>query len=862
MPIVLIANSGPVSGSSFTTQDWEDAGSPPSFEIQNYETVSEGTFQGNTTITNIVFGTGVVTLSYVIHYAPNLVSITIGPDVTTVDFLVMAAPQFTTITLDSGNTTFHLDNGILYKKDGSNNTHTLVQYPLGKAPEAFSIPSTVEIIGIGAAMTSNITSLNVPASVQIIRDSAFFGCRGMTDVTFAAGSGLLTVERKAFYDTALASIAIPASVTSILKLAFSNSSLTTITVDSNNSTFYVENNTLYQKSGINNTHTLVQYPIGRTEVTYIIPNTVEIIGMDAFYDATNITSLEIPASVKTISSGSFAQSGITSFTFAEGSVLETIDWSAFGSTAFTSIIIPASVTTIEPNAFGNSALTSIVIPASVTTIGMGAFRDCSDLTSVTFIESTVSATGITIGDDAFTNTTVLASVFIKDGQVVINNSTSTAITTTLGTTGAFFGSSTSVVIRSYEIAGTGVFGASDYTDAFSPPYAVLTNSDATGWTSIGDSAVKSNTTITYIHIPATVQTIGYTAFEGDTNLTTVTFAANSELTTIGVAAFAHTAITSIEIPASVTSIMNSAFYSNYNLTSVTFAASSLLTTIWNGAFNQTGITSIIIPASVTEIKEHAFMWCTSLTTVTFIASTDWATGITIDVAAFDTTNALDTINIANGQKINNVAITSPGTMSDFYGHTGSVTLVLISGGESSAPPAPICFPAGTPILTDQGEVAIDKIDPKKHTIRANKIEGITETTSIENYVVMIKKDAFASNVPCRDTTISANHKIMFNNQMIQAREFVDKKEFIDTIYKVAYTGETLYNVLLEDKHDLMIVNNIIAETLSPNSVNAWLFRKMKSDISNAERKEVMDAYMQRVFPSPVLSLSSFMIGCK
>ena len=177
-------------------------------------------------------------------------------------------------------------------------------------------------------------------------------------------------------------------------------------------------------------------------------------------------------------------------------------------------------------------------------------------------------------------------------------------------------------------------------------------------------------------------------------------------------------------------------------------------------------------------------------------------------------------------------------------------------------PSTICFPAGTPVLTDQGEVAIDKIDPKKHTIRANKIEGITETTSIENYLVMIKKDAFSRNVPCRDTTISANHKIMFNNQMIQAREFVDKKEFIDTIYKVDYTGETLYNVLLEDKHDLMIVNNLIAETLSPNSVNAWLFRKMKSDISNAERKEVMDAYMQRVFPSPVLSLSSFMIGCK
>jgi hypothetical protein len=125
---------------------------------------------------------------------------------------------------------------------------------------------------------------------------------------------------------------------------------------------------------------------------------------------------------------------------------------------------------------------------------------------------------------------------------------------------------------------------------------------------------------------------------------------------------------------------------------------------------------------------------------------------------------------------------------------------------------------------------------------------------------MIKKDAFTRNVPCRDTIISANHKIMFNNQMVQACKFVDKSEFSDKIYKVEYTGYTLYNVLLENKHDLMTVNNIIAETLSPTSVNAWLFRKMKSNLSNVERKAAMDAYMQRVFPAPVLSC--IMIGCK
>jgi hypothetical protein len=237
------------------------------------------------------------------------------------------------------------------------------------------------------------------------------------------------------------------------------------------------------------------------------------------------------------------------------------------------------------------------------------------------------------------------------------------------------------------------------------------------------------------------------------------------------------------------------------------------------------------------------------------------------VVAWGNSDYGGTISSAVQDDLTNISTVSYGNSyynGQYYTHaTPQYKLVMFTGlppPAPSAPPAPICFPAGTPVLTDQGEIAIDKIDPKKHTIRANKIDGITETTSIENYVVMIKKDAFSKNVPCRDTIISANHKIMFNNQMVKANEFVKKREYYNKIYKVEYTGYTLYNVLLENKHDLMTVNNIIAETLSPTSVNAWLFRKMKSDISNVERKEAMDAYMKRVFPAPVLSC--IMIGCK
>ena len=77
-------------------------------------------------------------------------------------------------------------------------------------------------------------------------------------------------------------------------------------------------------------------------------------------------------------------------------------------------------------------------------------------------------------------------------------------------------------------------------------------------------------------------------------LTTVTFAAESQITSISGYAFSYCSnLTSITLPASVTSIGSNAFNSC------------------------TGLTSITLPASVTEINSQAFGFCTSLTSVTF-----------------------------------------------------------------------------------------------------------------------------------------------------------------------------------------------------------------------------------------------------
>ena len=98
----------------------------------------------------------------------------------------------------------------------------------------------------------------------------------------------------------------------------------------------------------------------------VIEDGVTNIGKHAFYECTNLTSVEMPNSVTSIEAAAFD-----------------------GCKSLTSIKIPNSVTSIGDWAFYNcKALTSVEIPNSVTSIGNFAFLSCKGLTSITFKGST------------------------------------------------------------------------------------------------------------------------------------------------------------------------------------------------------------------------------------------------------------------------------------------------------------------------------------------------------------------------------------------------------------------------------------------------------------------------------------------
>jgi len=146
----------------------------------------------------------------------------------------------------------------------------------------------------------------------------------------------------------------------------------------------------------------------------------------------------------------------------------------------------------------------------------------------------------------------------------------------------------------------------------------------------------------------------------------------------------------------------------------------------------------------------------------------------------------------------------------------------------------ICFPAGTPITTNQGLIPIEKINPEIHTIRNKSIVAITKTIYASNkYLVCFEKDSLGNNIPSQKTIISKNHKIFYNGKMTKACGLLGLN---DKISKIEYNDEVLYNVLMEN-HDKMIVNNLICETLDPTSIVAEFYKSSKN--LDVKRRDIL-----------------------
>jgi uncharacterized repeat protein (TIGR03803 family) len=158
----------------------------------------------------------------------------------------------------------------------------------------------------------------------------------------------------------------------------------------------------------------------------------------------------------------------------------------------------------------------------------------------------------------------------------------------------------------------------------------------------------------------------------------------------------------------------------------------------------------------------------------------------------------------------------------------------------------VCFPAGTPITTDSGVVAIEKLDVGSDTIRGNPIVAITQTVTMDNYLVCFDKGSLGLNCPSTKTIMSKNHRVFYMGAMVEAYKFLRR---FTGVKKVGYVGEVLYNVLLE-KHGIMVVNNMICETLHPKNLIAKLYT---SDYSSEYKNKIVVIMNDSVLKNDVAS---------
>lgn len=257
------------------------------------------------------------------------------------------------ITIDEENPQLEVVDGVVYDKINN----WLELYPTNLTATTYTVrEGTTKIVdyafsrrlheSTGDGVFCNLETVNLPSTIKEIGNYAFS------------------------YNRNLSSISLPEGLTNIGKRAFEmTTSLPSIT----------------------------------------FPQTLTVIGMEAFAQSA-LTSVDVPGSVKTISTGCFRQNYfMTTATLHSGTTK--IDNFAFsGNRKLTSISLPEGLETIERGAISACyKLPSITIPSSVTKIGDYAFMHNRKMTTINIPANATLSKGV------FTCCTNLENITIDGG---------------------------------------------------------------------------------------------------------------------------------------------------------------------------------------------------------------------------------------------------------------------------------------------------------------------------------------------------------------------------------------------------------------------------------------------------------------
>ena len=256
--------------------------------------------------------------------------------------------------------------------------------------KSVTIPTTVQTRGSSAfSYCTALEEVNMLANLYVIGDYAFADCVALKAIEL--GSNLTAIGMGAFLNCAsLTSVAIPEYLTSIGASAFQDcTNLTSIEWNAVNCSTYVdENGSFYMPFGVTTNE-------GSKVDRFVFGAKVESIPAALCYGMKNLTSVELPESLKSINEHAFSTTGVQS------------------------VVVPNNVTKLGVSAFwGCDALKQITIGERVAEIGDYAFSRCTSLESIVLPNSVES-----LGDEAFWGCTGLKSAVIGNGVTRLGNYT-------------------------------------------------------------------------------------------------------------------------------------------------------------------------------------------------------------------------------------------------------------------------------------------------------------------------------------------------------------------------------------------------------------------------------------------------------
>ncbi|MBQ7352485.1 MAG: leucine-rich repeat domain-containing protein [Clostridia bacterium] len=337
----------------------------------------------------------------------------------------------------------------------------------------------ITAIGNSAFELTALESFNASSLVSV-GNRAFYGCQGLNSFDLSINNTLEAIGSEAFYQcVALSQISIPKSVKTIGREAFRNTSLTSLTIESDK--IEVGAGIIMECEGISSL-TLSDIPEGYIAYMFggeaskndesipealesvtitgnnkvlggyafanahrlknvILPETIEEIGSMAFYRCYELSEVNLTENLKSIGEYAFAETSIKEFTIPEemtiipkglfhmclslekvttGDKLDAVCESAFYQCESLKSIDLHNVTQIDDNAFAYSGLREFTLPATVNYVGESILSGCNSLKEITISLNSGLCVNDYFSDVSYYNDIpdTLRKITVNNGEVI------------------------------------------------------------------------------------------------------------------------------------------------------------------------------------------------------------------------------------------------------------------------------------------------------------------------------------------------------------------------------------------------------------------------------------------------------------